>query len=275
MKKVYASIVCLTLASCMWLFPKQGYTDDDLPKAGKTGAPLEGTCANETCHEDSDGGNGDVFMQFSGGNAYTPGMTYDITVIVDDSEASRFGFELTALDGANQKAGNLALGDVLRQAFPTDGAVPGRQYISHKDADSINTWSFTWTAPAASVGDITFYYAGNGANNNDEEDGDHIYLGETTISVNTAVKLTGDNAALFHAFNRDNNLHVNYSLNETSFVTVDLFDATGKKVAELERTHAGAGNRSFTKPLDNIAKGMYIVRFEANKKVQTSKVIVL
>ncbi|HZG00449.1 MAG TPA: choice-of-anchor V domain-containing protein [Chitinophagales bacterium] len=276
MKKIYATLGCAALVAAFLLAsPRHGYTDDTVPKAGKTGAPLEGTCANSTCHEDSDSGNGDVFMTFSGGNAYSPGTTYDITVKVSDPEATRFGFELTALNGANQKAGDLVMLDPLRQAFPTDGAVPGRQYISHKNADGDSTWTFSWIAPATSVGDVTFYYAGNGANNNDEQDGDHIYLNSTTISVNTAVALTGNNEAMFHAFNNGSEIHVNYSLSQHSFVSVELFDAAGKKVMNLERTHADAGNHKLTKPLHGLAKGTYIVRFSANGLVQTSKVIVL
>jgi hypothetical protein len=278
MKKLYASILCAVVIAAMVLStPNIAFTDDVVPQAGKTGAPSEGTCANTGCHTSSSGGSGNVAMTFSGGNAYSPGVTYNITVTVTDATAGRFGFELTALDASNNKAGNLVITNTATQSMPTSGGVTGRQYIAHKNANASNTWTFDWVAPSTDVGNVTFYYSGNGANNNGSRTGDHIYLGSTAISVNTAVALTGNPQANFFVQTPiTNNLQMTYTLAAASAVLAELYDLSGKKVMELERTKAEAGNHVVTKALpSSVTAGLYFARFNANGTVQTAKVLVL
>src|SRR5438128_772054 len=47
-----------------------------------------------------------------------------------------------------------------------------------------NTFQFDWTPPATDVGNIILYAAGNAANGNDVETGDHIYT--TTLTLTPA-----------------------------------------------------------------------------------------
>src|SRR5262249_3171120 len=60
------------------------------------------------------------------------------------------------------------------------------QYIEHTfngvqpTAPDQGSWAFTWTAPAISVGRVTFYAAGNAANGDGTNQNDFIY----TTSVN-------------------------------------------------------------------------------------------
>ena len=44
------------------------------------------------------------------------------------------------------------------------------------------TWQVLWTPPAGNVGDIKIYVAGNGANGDTTENGDHIYTANYTLS---------------------------------------------------------------------------------------------
>lgn len=277
MKKLYATLACAAVIGLLFVaIPQNAHTSAAQPVAGKTGAPSEGTCANSGCHTSSSGGSGNVSLSFGGGATYLPGVTYTLSITVTDPTASKYGFELTALDGTGVKAGILTITNPLNTAKPTAQAVMGREYISHKAANSNNTWTFDWTAPSTSVGDITFYYSGNGANGTGNSTGDKIYTGSTTISVNTAVQLTGRNNSMFYVQSPAvNELKINYSLNEGANVIAELYDATGKKVMNLEQTQAAAGNHTLTKSLQNIATGLYIVRFSANNRVQTNKVIVL
>src|SRR5262249_59953992 len=73
------------------------------------------------------------------------------------------------------------------------GTVGGnlRQYIEHTfngiqpTGSGEGSWVFTWTAPATSVGRVTFYAAGNAANGNGGTSGDFIYT--TSVSIQPAV----------------------------------------------------------------------------------------
>jgi hypothetical protein len=114
-----------------------------------------------------------------------------LTVTDSDPTAQRWGFELTArlASDGTKPAGALSLaqGETLAQL---DGSPGSLQYVTHTTAGTRAgtsggaTWDVFWTAPGASVGPVTFYAAGNAANNNGAPTGDHIYT--TSLTINPA-----------------------------------------------------------------------------------------
>src|SRR5256714_4093483 len=150
------------------------------PPAGYTHAPGELDCSD--CHTTPAQSTGTISLNAP--QHYTPGQTYDITVThaTADPTRVRWGFELTALDAADQKAGALAPADAFTQILNGQGPFPARQYIEHTAAGNFSgqqngaTWTFKWTAPSDDVGAVTFYVAGNQANGDDNSSGDNIYF---------------------------------------------------------------------------------------------------
>jgi len=115
---------------------------------------------------------------------YVPGQTYSITVTHQNADLTRlrWGFELTVLDNASdEKAGELQSINGLTQILNNAGPGSARQYIEHTAAGTFvgqqngASWTFNWTAPATDVGPVTFYAAGNQANNDGNTSGDYIY----------------------------------------------------------------------------------------------------
>src|ERR671916_581916 len=112
------------------------------------------------------------------------GQTYDITVTHSTADATRvrWGFQLTALDSADEKAGAFAAADDLTRVVNGEGPFPAREYIEHTTAGTFPgqlngaSWTFKWTAPAEDVGPVTFYLAGNQANGDGNSSGDNIYF---------------------------------------------------------------------------------------------------
>jgi len=151
------------------------------PPAGYTGAPGEEPEACAECHVPPDAGTGHISI--SAPQTYIPGQTYQITVTHSNTDLTRrrWGFELTALDTSDEKAGNLQSTDVFTQVLNNQGPGGTRQYIEHTSAGTFQgqqngaSWTFNWTAPATDVGFITFYAAGNQANNDGNTSGDYIY----------------------------------------------------------------------------------------------------
>jgi uncharacterized protein (TIGR03437 family) len=157
------------------------------PPLGFTGAPSEGTCVG--CHytfgqPNPPGSGGKV--EITGLPAvYTPGLTYAVTVTVTHPTARAWGFELTVIDsnGTSSTAGAMTAANsttTLKRDSTASGKI--RTYFSHNGEDGIakgrsgsNSWSINWTAPDASAGDITFYAAGNAANNQVTPEDDYIY----------------------------------------------------------------------------------------------------
>jgi uncharacterized repeat protein (TIGR01451 family) len=150
------------------------------PPAGYTHAPGELDCSD--CHTTPAQSTGTISLNAP--QHYTPGQTYDITVThaTADPTRVRWGFELTALDAADQKAGALAPADAFTQILNGQGPFPARQYIEHTAAGNFSgqqngaTWTFKWTAPSEDVGAVTFYVAGNQANGDGNSSGDNIYF---------------------------------------------------------------------------------------------------
>jgi uncharacterized repeat protein (TIGR01451 family) len=151
------------------------------PPAGYTGAPGEEPEACAECHVPPSAGTGQISI--TAPQTYTPGQTYSITVTHTNPDPTRlrWGFELTVLDSSDEKAGDLQSVDGLTQILNNQGPGNARQYIEHTAAGTFvgqqnsAMWTFNWTAPATDVGTVTFYAAGNQANNDDNTSGDFIY----------------------------------------------------------------------------------------------------
>jgi uncharacterized repeat protein (TIGR01451 family) len=153
------------------------------PPPGYSRAPGEEPEACAECHlSPGDPGSGQISITVP--TTYVPGQTYQITVTHTNSDPTRlrWGFQLTALDTSDEKAGELQnINPALTQIIQ-GGPGGNRQYIEHAAGGTfINqtggaSWTFNWTAPSTDVGVITFYAAGNHANNDGNTSGDFIYF---------------------------------------------------------------------------------------------------
>ena len=152
------------------------------PPAGYTGAPQEEPEACAECHVPPDAGTGRISI--TAPQTYVPGQTYPITVTHTNADPTRlrWGFELTVLDNASdEKAGDLQNNDGTTQVLNNAGPNSARQYIEHTASGTFigqqngASWTFNWTAPPIDVGPVTFYAAGNQANNDGNTSGDNIY----------------------------------------------------------------------------------------------------
>lgn len=166
------------------------------PPAGYTGAPGEEPEACAECHVPADAGTGNISINAP--QNYVPGQTYAITVTHNnaaDATRLRWGFQLTALDTGDEKAGNLQNTGVFTQILNDQGPGSNRQYIEHTSIGTFvgqqhsASWTFNWTAPPTDVGTIYFYAAGNQANNDDNTSGDYIYK---TFVISSPISATPD-----------------------------------------------------------------------------------
>ena len=158
------------------------------PPAGRTGAPGEQTCIQ--CHTGTlNAGQGSVTI--SGiPETYEPNQVITLTVRVQHPDRRRWGFQITALDGENNKAGTLtAVNRNLTRIANGTGSLTGRTYVEQTTTGTFAgqalgaEWEVKWTAPDHDVGRVTFYAAGNAANGNNASSGDNIYT--TAVSTGT------------------------------------------------------------------------------------------
>jgi hypothetical protein len=153
------------------------------PEARYSSAPGESDCT--VCHDTNSANSGGGSITIAGIPAiYQPGQQYTLTVTVQQANRSKYGFQLTAIDAANARAGTLTPLGGDTQINPVTGT-GGRQYIQHTQAGTnpstgnSRVWQIRWTAPTTDIGTVRFYASGNAANGNGTNQGDFIY---TTVA---------------------------------------------------------------------------------------------
>jgi uncharacterized protein (TIGR03437 family) len=166
-----------------------------------TNAPGDGVCTS--CHSGTalNAGGGSVKIILPGDNTYKPGVTQRIQVRVADSAQRRWGFELTARVDASPttlQAGDFNTVDSNAKVICANGrskpcaASSPIQFVTHTQAGTrlgttgAATFEVDWTPPEADVGAVTLYAAGNAANGNNANTGDHIYTASLTLSPSAA-----------------------------------------------------------------------------------------
>lgn len=155
------------------------------PPASRTGAPGELTCT--ACHT-ANSGPGTITIIAPA--TYTPGQTYNMQVVSSTTDSSRraWGFELTSLTAAAAAAGTFT----NTTTFTRTRTGSGKNYVEQTATGTFPTqpgatWNFSWTAPAADVGPVTFYAAGIHGDNDGTEDGDQTYTTSLTATPAVAV----------------------------------------------------------------------------------------
>lgn len=151
------------------------------PDAGYTDAPGDlGNCT--ACHDSFEIPNvGPGSVNLTGAPAvYSPGQQYSLSITVQQNNRHRFGFQMTAIDQNGNRAGTLASVTSDSQINPETG-VGDRQYIEHTEIGTTatgansRTWVIRWTAPSTDMGTVSFWFAGNAANDSGDNQGDYIY----------------------------------------------------------------------------------------------------
>jgi hypothetical protein len=182
MKKTHAVFLILVSVAVGLMSMTSNNAEYSAGKAGSNGSPGEGTCASGSCHNSFalNSGPGSVSISIvglTGGNLYTPGQTYTMSVTVSQSGIGLFGFGLEALQSSGANAGAFTAG-VGSHILNANVSGNSRATIAHQNNSGFSsgsmTWSFTWTAPMEAI-PVTMYAAGNAANNATGDNGDYIY----------------------------------------------------------------------------------------------------
>jgi hypothetical protein len=187
-RKIQLAVVLLFLP----LIPMIAYASQFGPAFAHTGAPGDqGNCT--ACHTGNvNSGPGSVSVNGIP-LAYTPGQVYPLTVTVQQNGRQKFGFQMTAIDAGNNRAGTLAPLSGETQINPIQGQ-GDRQYIEHTQPGTggagTRSWQIQWTAPATDIGAVRFFVAGNAANNDGTQNGDSIYLNSYISDPRAAIPVT-------------------------------------------------------------------------------------
>lgn len=180
----FAKLVCVLL--CFGVYAAGSLTRTRAfsggPDPARTGAPGELTCATGECHGTARSVDLQKF-RIEAPATYEPGLTYKIIVrhVSADPARRRWGFQITAL-ASGGRAGTWQSLSEDTQIIEDDFL--RRQYAQHTFVGSFGgqaggaSWTINWTAPATDVGRVTFYAAGNQADDSRSSFGDLIFTAQ-------------------------------------------------------------------------------------------------
>ena len=165
------------------------------PPAQRAGEPpLNQTCWAVNCHNwyDLNSGSGTLSLFGLPNDGYIPGTAYTLQlVLAQATEASRWGFEITAVyeisPGQWQTAGSFTITNPTTTQL--DQSIANFQYVKQTASGTFPgqtgsaNWSFTWNAPASNVGVVYFYYTGNAANNSGSAFRDYVYAVNEALNI--------------------------------------------------------------------------------------------
>lgn len=129
-------------------------SNPDGAPAGRTGSPGDGgnTCSASSCHSGTPTAATGIISSNVPQTGYIPGTTYTITI--NTSGSGKKGFQVSP-----QKVDGTLLGSLI--AGSGNKVIGGGKYVTHTAAISSTNaqWTFSWKAPIAGTGDVTFYGA--------------------------------------------------------------------------------------------------------------------
>ena len=98
----------LIVAPLFFLSTQSAFAYSSGPPIGKAGEPGGSDCTD--CHTGVVN-SGPGILSLSTPPAYQAGMTYEIAVTLEETDAARWGFELVVLDSADQPVGEIVVTD--------------------------------------------------------------------------------------------------------------------------------------------------------------------
>lgn len=254
------------------------------PAGGKTGAPGEQNCTS--CHAGSalSGATENTFVLLDANNqpvsSYIAGATYTVNLAMA-SNPSKKGFQSTALTSSNVMAGTFAAALTTQIVNATISGAQ-RKYAEHKATSNSSTtplWSWSWTAPATNSGNVTFYIATNKANNNNNDNGDQIYLSQHVITGPSSGAGLAENESV-SAFNllyaADTQLAtITFESLQQGSMSLKLVDMNGKTWSIKQNEQVVIGKNKIIVDLSgSYPKGTYILQAIINGKPFTKNIII-
>ncbi|MGP8215982.1 MAG: choice-of-anchor V domain-containing protein [Bacteroidia bacterium] len=254
--------------------------------SGYSGSPYDGaTCGtNGGCHNSHPLQSEENWVTSNVPvSGYVPGTTYTITckpVNKTSGQNTNFGFEITP---QNQSTGAV-VGTLAN--ITTSGAgstqITSSEWVTHTSssyqATDSTSWSFKWTAPNPGVGAVNFYAVFN-CGESDNESSAYIYWDSLHYvqAKTTGVEQITDVASEINVYPNPvkDVININYSLQESKQVEVNLYSIDGKQVGTLlSGAEQAAGEHTYALQVPSVTPGLYLLQVVQGEQVSYKKVVV-
>jgi hypothetical protein len=224
--------------------------------AGHTGSPYDNKNCT-VCH----GGTAVNVTGFLSSNVpsagYTPGMTYLLTCAF--SGTGNKGFQISPQNAQGNLMGTIFMG--------TNSQLVGDfKYITHASAISATnaSWSFTWVAPDAGTGPVTFYGAAVIGKPN-------VKLFTLTIPENTGSNVNENTLSKINIYPNPTSDYLYISGINSSEFEINFYSFDGK----LVKSETVANNNSYNKiETADLSKGIYLTQIKDKENSYIKKIVI-
>lgn len=266
--------IVLVSSVCLVFILATGFVVFSTGVANKTGSPSEGTCFD--CH--TGGGGGTTTMNifaspaFNSGQ-YIPGQTYTINVSVNNSTATKFGFDTEILNSANSDAGQII--SALSGAKIVNGARTNVIHNAPKIGAGTATFQFVWKAPAS---DLVKIYASVNALSTLLNGAPSFSVLTLTPDISTGINYltASSNSGLsIYPNPATSNFTISYYLSERADVRLSITDIQGRVVHQIANEQREPGVQELKVQLpDDVEKGIYFVKLLINNNREIKQMMI-
>lgn len=240
---------------------------------GKTGSPADGANCTQ-CHAGTASPVESWITSDIPATGYMPGETYTITATGTHGGVNKFGFEVTAEDNSDAKVGTFIITNSVENKLTNDDNAVTHLPEGTTPMDDSKSWTFDWTAPAESTGDVTFYGAFNAANGNGANSGDVIYttnynVMEHAVGVNEIGQQEFEVSLYPNPFT--DYIRVSMKDEKIQISSIQLFNQAGSMVKQIT---ASSNSNELLIDASELNAGIYFMVLEASDKTSVSKSII-
>ncbi|MBX2907505.1 MAG: T9SS type A sorting domain-containing protein [Taibaiella sp.] len=241
-------------------------------------------CSTSGCHGTTSGVSARIWIDSAGTpvTQYTAGKTYNIKVVGQHASLTKWGFQFAAVSGtgsAQVQAGTfsgvslpianhtLSGLNIIEQSSVITAVSPADTFVK----------SFTWTAPASGVGNITLYLTVNAVNGNGSDDaGDGSANITKTLTLYTppssAVGTVNTDLTVTAYPNPVSGSSLNLRLgNNYGTYSISVYDVTGRLVSSESISSTVNGNATISTA--NWTPGLYKVAVANENSSQVISVV--
>ena len=245
--------------------------DGALPE--NTGAPGELTCGRAPCHNiPANIGTAQINIKVADSIfQYQADSTYLVRIQITNPLSAKNGFEILALNAAEQNVGQWILQEPLKTQIKSGIGLPQRKYVTHKAAGNQQTeWFVKWKAPAVGSSDVTLYASVLSANNNNLNTGDQLYTTSTKLSFSTVSTQSLDYKAQIRVYPNPATEHFRILNNSPmTIVEATLYAQDGRLVRIFSAPVEGS---NFS--VADLPRGVYILKLRGQDRSVFQKIIV-
>ena len=275
---IILSIATITLCTAFIIKNSNG-------KSGYTGSPSEATCAN--CHGGGTSAAKSISITASPAfiqDKYLPDSAYTVSITVNATGFSEFGFGCEILNMFNLSIGNMQTAGPGVQFLNAGNGRKNATHTTSKVGTNSATFTFTWIAPSAGGSDAIFYVCGNAVNGNNAMSGDlpipysySITEGVAPTPTNNVSFEKTENYSISKFYVAPNPTQdftkISYFLNESKNIQIELVEISGKIIKEFVNEVQIAGPHNQLLDLTMVAPGIYFIKATANGQKITQKLI--